>query len=993
MNFLGKTEPLRDLIQLEGLNLEKRKKYKSNKPDEIPNFMGRKSAHTVRPNALPLGADPLRQTNLDRSVSIPVEPLVTIEGMSSNNFGGTPPDPAGDIGKDYYIQMINGTLFRIFDKEGNPVTGIMNANTLWTPLGLSGLGDPIVLYDQAAERWLLTEFSTSGNNMLMAVSETDDPMGSYFVYNFTAPQFPDYPKYGIWNNAYVVTTNEGAIPFYVMEREKMLNGENNPGLQRFAINAIGGGPGFQVATPADWDGLLAPPAGANPMIVRINDDGWSGNPDRIEVYSIDIDWDNPTNSSVSGQNIPTAPFDSEGCAVNGPGFACIPQPNGSGIDGIPWVIMNRVQYRNFATYEVMVLNFMVDVSGTTNEISGIRWVELRRTPGANWSVHQEGTYAPDDGQHRFMGGIAMDGAGNIGMAYSVSGLDVSPSLRFTGRRAGDPLGEMTIDEFEFGTGDGNINGVRYGDYSAMGVDPTDDRTFWYTGQYKRPGLAWGTKIVSFQVGRDTIDIGVAEMVTPKTADNLTATELVEIDVENFGVDTQFVFQVGYTINGGTPVVESVNTVLPPDSTYNHVFVQSADLSVIGDYNFKVFTTLTDDSNILNDTLRVLVQQLSRFDAGISGVDIVNDKACGEETIVDLNLTNFGTQDLTSVTINYQLNGGTVMTMPWTGSLEMDETTIVELSLTGLIDGTNMLDVFTSDPNGEVDEVDSNDSFSRSFETMAEGITVALWFRNDFNPDETQWTLRDSDGSVLYFGGPYPDAPSLFVVQEEFCLHPDSCYIFRILDSGGDGMTVIDGDYTLTAPDGEVLASLINPDFGFASTNQFCASGMCTLEAEISLLNDTGVGNGAIVIEAANGIGDLQYSIDGGSSYQDSNIFENLEAGEYIVVVTDGNGCDYVEEVEIMIGTPTLEEELGYKVEIFPNPTDGVFRINVEGLQGVHHMEIEILNIEGKRIQHSSMHSYNGIITGVFSLENAPVGAYFVRFKDSELNQLIRVVKQ
>jgi hypothetical protein len=994
VHFLGKTEPLRDLMQQPGLSLEKRKKFKANKPKEIPNFMGRELKHTVKEGALPQGPDPLRQTNSNRSVQIPVEPLVNIEGMSSSNFGGTPPDPTGDIGEEFYIQSINGTWFRIFDKEGNPVTGAINMNTLWTPLGFSGLGDPIVLYDQEAKRWFITEFSTSGNNMLVAISETADPQGSYYAYNFTAPQFPDYPKYGIWNNAYVITTNEGAVPFYVLERAKMLAGEDDPGLQRFTIPSINGGPGFQVATPADWDGILPPPTGANPMILRINDDGWNQAPqDRIEVWSIDVDWENPNNSSISSENVLTAAFDSEGCAENGPGFACIPQPTGDGIDGIPWVIMNRVQYRNFGDYEVMVLNFMVDVSGTNDEVSGIRWMELRRTDGGDWSVYQEGTYAPDDGNHRFMGGIAMDGAGNIAMAYSISGKDKSPSLRFTGRRNGDSLGEMTIDEFEFGTGEGSINGVRYGDYASMSVDPTDDRTFWYTGEYKRPGQAWGTKIVAFQVGRDTTDIGPKAMLTPQTSDFLTADEVIVVDFENFGVDTQTVFEVGYILNDGTPFVETVMTVLPPDSIYNHVFAQNVNLSVIGDYNFKIFTNLPDDSNVLNDTLRVLVKQLSRYDAGITAINLDGEIACGETIPVELELTNFGTQTLTSANISYQLNTGTVENMVWTGSLEMGETEIINISVSGVQDGVNSLVVSTSEPSGQTDDVPTNDAFTRGFDGIEEGIVVDFWFRMDFNPGETSWKLRNSNDDVLYSGGPYPDAAPLVVITEQFCLHPDSCYEFKVVDLGGDGIGTVDGDYTLTTTDGVVLASLLNADFGFSETNFFCASGACLLEAEINITNETGADDGTIIINAQNGTGDLEYSIDGGNSFQGSNVFNDLEEGDYIVVVMDGNGCDYLEEVSVGLGVPTFEAGFDYKIEVFPNPTEGVFRVNMEGLAGVHYLSLQILDANGKIIQHSSMARYNEVLTGAFSLEAFPSGIYFIRFAEEGVNQLVRVVKQ
>ena len=207
------------------------------------------------------------------------------------------------------------------------------------------------------------------------------------------------------------------------------------------------------------------------------------------------------------------------------------------------------------------------------------------------------------------------------------------------------------------------------------------------------------------------------------------------------------------------------------------------------------------------------------------------------------------------------------------------------------------------------------------------------------------------------------------------------------------MSVIDGDYTLTAPDGEILAALLNPDFGFSETNEFCASGMCMLEAEINTLNDSGNEDGAILIDAFNGTGALQYSIDGGNSYQDSNVFENLEAGEYIVVVTDANGCDFLVEVEVMLGTATLTEELGYQMEVYPNPTKGVFRVDISGLQSIYYLELDILDIRGNLVQRSTMHRYNETLTGVFSLEAFPAGSYFIRFRNSEIQRLIKVVKQ
>ena len=232
-------------------------------------------------------------------------------------------------------------------------------------------------------------------------------------------------------------------------------------------------------------------------------------------------------------------------------------------------------------------------------------MELRRVNGGDWTVYQEGTYAPDDGLHRFMGGIAMDGNGNIALGYSVSSLDEFPGLRFTGRRAGDPLGEMTVEEYVAVAGEGNVGGSRFGDYAKMAIDPADDRTFWFTGEYAGAN-GWKTRIFSFNLGRDTIDIGPTALVTPQDSPDLTDTETVEIQIRNFGIDTQSVFNVGYIFENGAPVIETVNFELAPDSTYNHVFTPTVDLSVVGEYEFRVFTDLADDQNF-TDTCSFMKQ--------------------------------------------------------------------------------------------------------------------------------------------------------------------------------------------------------------------------------------------------------------------------------------------------------------------------------------------------------------------------------------------------
>jgi hypothetical protein len=312
------------------------------------------------------------------------------------------------------------------------------------------------------------------------------------------PNFPDYPKYGVWPDGYYVTTNEASPTQYVFDRENMLLGLPARPTQRFTAPNLAGF-GFQAMTPADLDGTTAPPTDSPNYILRHRDDE-AHNPgandpaqDFLEVWEFSSDFDTPSNASFAQvADIPISEIDSELCGFFS--FFCFPQPGTTTtLDPIREVIMHRLQYRNFGTHETLVGNMVTDVDGTDH--GGVRWFELRKTGGSPWTLFQEGTIAPDD-DHRWMGGIAMDGDGNIAVGYNVSSSTTPPSLAYSGRLAADPLGTMPIGETTIVTGVGNIGSNRFGDYSAMSIDPVDDQTFWFTGEYADDGQ-WATRISSF----------------------------------------------------------------------------------------------------------------------------------------------------------------------------------------------------------------------------------------------------------------------------------------------------------------------------------------------------------------------------------------------------------------------------------------------------------------------------------------------------------------
>ncbi len=432
-------------------------------------------------------------------------PSITVT-LNQNGQGFTnvnPPDPAGDVGPNHYIQMINasgGAVFVVYSKSnGSVLSGPTQLDSLGTGNCANGAGDPIVLYDPLADRWFLSEFSSSGNRMCLYVSRGPNPItDGWCHYQVQAPSFPDYPKYGVWHDAYYVTTNESSPAIYALDRQNMIIGTPTCGTmrpaQRFTVSSLSGF-GFQALTPADLDGATAPPTNAPGILMRHRDTevhGPAGNPthDLLEIRELDVDWDNPANSTLTQlPSIQIAEFDSDLCGLTS--FSCFPQPgSGTTLDPLREVIMFRLAYRNFGSHETLVGNFVTDVTGTNR--GGKRWFELRKTV-SSWTLFQEGTYSPN-ATNRWMGAIAMDSAGNILLGYNVSdATSVFPGLRFTGRLASDAVNTMTLTEQVLVAGAAANGSNRYGDYAAMSVDPVDDCTFWFTGEWNQTSQ-WSTRI-------------------------------------------------------------------------------------------------------------------------------------------------------------------------------------------------------------------------------------------------------------------------------------------------------------------------------------------------------------------------------------------------------------------------------------------------------------------------------------------------------------------
>ncbi|KAF5407693.1 MAG: hypothetical protein Udaeo2_21920 [Candidatus Udaeobacter sp.] len=500
-------------------------------------------AHRVRPYR----ADGVRQL-FSLTPTIPA-PLLTFEGMSNqdnfNIFGGrvNPPDPVGDVGPNHYVEMIN-LVYAVFDKAGNLLMGPVDTGSLWAGFPIEDCtdpsGDPVVLYDQTTDHWILSQFTTRGLDdptlpfyNCVAVSQTGDPTGAYYRYAFITQAdevdggyfFPDYPKYGVWSNSYILTTRDFGlidrygISVYALEKNKMVNGEPNARAVQFFLEAnvtptgtvplelVGDG-----LLPPDIDGNRRPINGAPAPIVGTQDDaaGYGATFDALNIWELSIQWKaNPVASLVLATQLPTAPFDSiYPCAPTS--RDCLPEPGivnpAQYLDILSYRQRPtyRLAYRNFGMYESLVTNQSVEAAPG---VAGARWYEIRRT-GSSYSIYQQGTYAPGDGVHRWMGSIAQDKKGNMALGYSVvNGVDVFPGVRYTGRLSGDALGLMTLGEATIINGSGvqTTTNSRWGDYTSMNIDPSDDCTFWYVNEYytlagqASSTAGWQTRIGTFKL--------------------------------------------------------------------------------------------------------------------------------------------------------------------------------------------------------------------------------------------------------------------------------------------------------------------------------------------------------------------------------------------------------------------------------------------------------------------------------------------------------------
>ena len=566
------------------------------------------------PDTKPLHLIPRGQTARQSDPVVQSSPGVTVSASGGLSFAGVgqgdysfvdnaaPPDTNLAVGDTQVVQWVNES-FAVFDKStGNLLYGPAAGNTLWKSLGgdcaTHNDGDPIAQFDKAAHRWVMTQFSLGSTYLqCVAVSTTNDATGSWNLYSFSygSTQMPDYPKLGVWPDAYYVSYNIfnngssfAGAKLCAFNRSAMLAGQSAT-QQCFQLSTAYGG-----LLPADLDGSMSPPAGSPELYVNYGSNS-------LNLWQFHADWSNTGNTTLAGPiAIPVAAFTA---ACNG-GGTCIPQPGTSEkLDSLADRLMYRLAYRNFGDHEALVVNHSVT---TPNGQVGIRWYELRNPTGSTFgqasatnlpAVYQKATYAPDS-NYRWMGSIAMDHVGDIAVGFSESNsTTMYPSIYFTGRTPTDALNTMEAETLiKAGAGSQLPNLSRWGDYSAMSVDPTDDCTLWYTTEYLKSSgtFNWSTWIYSFKFPGCSTTTTAPAAPTNLTA-NYSPNNVIGLswtdnatNATSYGVDR--------SVNGGQSW-----TTLTTSLAANAVSYVDTALSEFTTYQYRVYAINSAGSSAYSNT--------------------------------------------------------------------------------------------------------------------------------------------------------------------------------------------------------------------------------------------------------------------------------------------------------------------------------------------------------------------------------------------------------
>lgn len=887
-------------------------------------------------------SDGLRHRSPNRS------PELVFETGSSNS---QPTDPAGAVGPNHYISVIN-TAFQIFDKSGNSLTdGLVPPNpTIFTS---GGCCDLTASYDNVADRWVLTFL---GGGVQVAVSDGPDPVNdAWTVYSYTA--VTDYQKLSVWRDGYYMTENTGnSNKLHVFERDAMLDAASagtDPQILSFSLPGLvtSGFHSPQVLNISnnDW------PTSGGATVMYMQDDAWSGvATDHLKLWNVAIDWENPDNSEVSAAvELTTTPFVG---VFDGGSYSNLLQPNGgASIDALQATIMNQAQFRKFSNYNSALFNFVVDVDGSSTKQAGVRWYELRQTAdGEPWEIFQEGTYTAPDNRHAWNASLIMDVRGNIGMGYTGMSSDNSSDSQvrvgsyYTGRFAQDPINVMTLDEGVIVEGDTNIPTFRYGDYSKIDIDPANDKKFWFINEV----MSNGRKNIAgvFQIASNyNNDLAIISIDTPISG-ALSTNESVTVTIQNLGESDASGFDVSYQIGNTVEVIETYPETITSGSIAQYTFATTADLSTEGEtYIITSSSILNGDEDPANDSVTQEVTHIFTNDLGVTAITSPTDgEALANEPIV-VTIENFGTASQSNFEVSYSINGAPSITESIAGPLDAGQTMSYTFSTLGnfSMDGTYTVLAKTLLAS---DSDNTNNSFQREVLNSA-CYTRTNDIENTIGPDigVTTSVINMDQNAVITDINLTLNIEHTWVADLEVKLiAPDGVaeiILFEDIGNNGDNFTntVLDDDASTLISDGEApFTGSYRPTGSLSDFNGLLSGGDWTL-----YINDDADGDGGTLLDWS-----IQICTEASLSVSDNKL-----DGEFKIL----------------------------------NKGNNQFEVTLANTSSFNDLDLNVYNMVGQKLLWKTIKNTSGFYSYIIDMSRASTGVYLVRLGNNSNATIRRIV--
>ena len=903
---------------------------------------------TVPGKGFPKGNDALVDIQKNAQRINGREPSLVFDAHVSNY---TPSDPNGAAGPNHYMASWN-TSFRIFDKSGNPLTETALLGTIFPG---NNIGDPVVIYDAQADRFILTEFDDNPNGFNMAVCQGSDPVNDgWYVYTtgFETGSFPDYTKFSVWSDGYYVTANISATEkVFAVERDSMLVG-NNAQFVGFPLTGISTSGFYSPQFLHVTDDNL-PPAG-DATVVYLQDDAWSGvSQDHIKMWTVNVDWADIQNSTISQPTeISTTPFIS---VFDGGSFSNIPQPSGPDQDALQATIMQQAQYRRFSDHNSATFNFVVDTDGSSDKHAGIRWYELRQdNDGDPWYIYQEGTYvSPYGTKGVFSGSMVMDDFGNIGLAYTSCSETDSIAVYYTGRWADDPLNQMTIDETLIAKSNSNNPSNRLADYVHLTLDPADGKKMWHIAEYFNNSQR--TDVVGvFQIASDYQDDIAAIGIPQPQNGQLSNAEPITITIKNFGENDQWNFPVNYMIDNGSVLTETYTDTLYSNSTADYTFSQTADLSTEGQlYRIDAWTALANDEFTTNDSTWKEVMHLYAKDIGVEAITSPSTgTGLSDSEDVTISVRNFGYETQSNFDVSYIFNENTV-TEQVVGPLAMDSSLVYTFNQTVDLSelGSYFLTSYTSLP----DDVDnSNDT------TYKEVSNTMCQPGADCSEGDGIYyvKLRDVENTSDCSDGGYADYTDVMFELEQ----SENYNLTLTTHYGSQYVKVwIDFDDNFVFDFNEVVVS----NFVIAAGQ---GGGNFTADIPLSIPADANLGEHMMRFK---------------TNWNSGVPSDACEPSEY------GETEDY--KANIILYTSLDEIPLANSEMLIKSLANNQFDISLQNNKIDEDLIINVHNILGQKLVQNRVKNINGVYNYHLDMSFAKKGAYIIRLGNSQYGKVERIV--